>query len=65
MGDREIFITGAKGGLGSFITTRFVATGTTVVLITIKNEPDCQPGSERLQTCKAKKRMMDRILRNL
>jgi NAD(P)-dependent dehydrogenase (short-subunit alcohol dehydrogenase family) len=31
MSDRVIFITGAKGGLGSFITKRFLATGATVV----------------------------------
>jgi NAD(P)-dependent dehydrogenase (short-subunit alcohol dehydrogenase family) len=56
MSDRVIFITGAKGGLGSFITTRFLATGATVVPITIKNDSDCQPGSERLHTCQAKKK---------
>jgi len=31
MSDRVVFITGAKGGLGSFITRRFLATGATVV----------------------------------
>ena len=31
MNERVIFITGAKGGLGSFITQRFLATGATVV----------------------------------
>ena len=31
MSDRVILITGAKGGLGSFITERFLATGATVV----------------------------------
>src|SRR5258706_13774733 len=31
MSDRVIFITGAKGGLGSFITERFLATGAKVV----------------------------------
>jgi NAD(P)-dependent dehydrogenase (short-subunit alcohol dehydrogenase family) len=31
MSDRVIFITGAKGGLGAFITKRFLATGATVV----------------------------------
>jgi NAD(P)-dependent dehydrogenase (short-subunit alcohol dehydrogenase family) len=31
MRDRVVFITGAKGGLGSYITRRFLATGTTVV----------------------------------
>jgi NAD(P)-dependent dehydrogenase (short-subunit alcohol dehydrogenase family) len=31
MSDRVVFITGAKGGLGSFITKRFLATGATVV----------------------------------
>jgi len=31
MKDRVVFITGAKGGLGSFITRRFLETGATVV----------------------------------
>jgi 3-oxoacyl-[acyl-carrier protein] reductase len=31
MNDRVVFITGAKGGLGSFITDRFLATGATVI----------------------------------
>lgn len=31
MSDRVVFITGAKGGLGSYITKRFLATGATVV----------------------------------
>ena len=31
MSERVVFITGAKGGLGSFITQRFLATGATVV----------------------------------
>jgi NAD(P)-dependent dehydrogenase (short-subunit alcohol dehydrogenase family) len=31
MSDRVIFITGAKGGLGSFITKSFLATGATVI----------------------------------
>jgi len=31
MSERVVFITGAKGGLGSFITKRFLATGATVV----------------------------------
>ncbi len=31
MNDRVVLITGAKGGLGSFITQRFLATGATVV----------------------------------
>jgi NAD(P)-dependent dehydrogenase (short-subunit alcohol dehydrogenase family) len=31
MNDRVVFITGAKGGLGSFITRRFLETGATVV----------------------------------
>src|SRR5216684_5550076 len=31
MSDRVVFITGAKGGLGSFIAKRFLATGATVV----------------------------------
>jgi NAD(P)-dependent dehydrogenase (short-subunit alcohol dehydrogenase family) len=31
MSERVVFITGAKGGLGSFITHRFLATGATVV----------------------------------
>jgi NAD(P)-dependent dehydrogenase (short-subunit alcohol dehydrogenase family) len=31
MKDRVVFITGAKGGLGSFITLRFLETGAAVV----------------------------------
>src|SRR5260221_9316725 len=31
MSDRVVLITGAKGGLGSFVTQRFLATGATVV----------------------------------
>src|SRR5260370_39288142 len=31
MKDRVVFITGAKGGLGSYITRRFLETGATVV----------------------------------
>jgi 3-oxoacyl-[acyl-carrier protein] reductase len=31
MSDRVVFITGAKGGLGSFITERFLTTGATVI----------------------------------
>lgn len=31
MKDKVVFITGAKGGLGSFVTKRFLATGATVV----------------------------------
>src|SRR5712692_1457014 len=31
MSERVVFITGAKGGLGSFITKRFLATGASVV----------------------------------
>jgi NAD(P)-dependent dehydrogenase (short-subunit alcohol dehydrogenase family) len=31
MGDRVVIITGAKGGLGSFVTQRFLTTGATVV----------------------------------
>src|SRR5258706_13930851 len=31
MRDKVVFITGAKGGLGSFITRRFLETGATVV----------------------------------
>jgi len=31
MKDKVVFITGAKGGLGSFVTQRFLATGATVV----------------------------------
>jgi NAD(P)-dependent dehydrogenase (short-subunit alcohol dehydrogenase family) len=31
MRDRVVFVTGAKGGLGSFITRRFLETGVTVV----------------------------------
>src|SRR5271157_4034848 len=31
MPERVIFITGAKGGLGTFVTKRFLATGATVV----------------------------------
>ena len=31
MRERVVFITGAKGGLGSFITERFLATGATVI----------------------------------
>ena len=31
MKDRVVFITGAKGGLGSFITRRFLETGANVV----------------------------------
>jgi NAD(P)-dependent dehydrogenase (short-subunit alcohol dehydrogenase family) len=31
MNDRVVFITGAKGGLGSFITERFLATGAKVI----------------------------------
>jgi NAD(P)-dependent dehydrogenase (short-subunit alcohol dehydrogenase family) len=31
MKDKVIFITGAKGGLGTFVTQRFLATGATVV----------------------------------
>ena len=31
MKDRVVFITGAKGGLGSLITRRFLETGATVV----------------------------------
>lgn len=31
MSDRVVFITGAKGGLGSLITERFLATGATVI----------------------------------
>jgi len=31
MKEKVVFITGAKGGLGSFITRRFLETGVTVV----------------------------------
>ena len=31
MSDRVVLITGAKGGLGSFVTQRFLATGATVI----------------------------------
>ena len=31
MKDKVVFITGAKGGLGSFVTQRFLAAGATVV----------------------------------
>lgn len=31
MADRVVFITGAKGGLGTFVTERFLSTGATVV----------------------------------
>jgi len=31
MNERVVFITGAKGGLGSFVTQRFLATGATVI----------------------------------
>src|SRR6266478_9892283 len=31
MSDRVVLITGAKGGLGSFVTERFLATGATIV----------------------------------
>jgi len=31
MTDRVVLITGAKGGLGTFVTQRFLATGATVV----------------------------------
>ena len=31
MKEKVVFITGAKGGLGSFITRRFLETGTTVL----------------------------------
>ncbi len=31
MSDRVVLITGAKGGLGSFVTQRFLATGATIV----------------------------------
>jgi NAD(P)-dependent dehydrogenase (short-subunit alcohol dehydrogenase family) len=43
MTTKVIFITGAKGGLGSFVTRRFLATGATVVGASLKISRDDFP----------------------
>jgi NAD(P)-dependent dehydrogenase (short-subunit alcohol dehydrogenase family) len=45
MKDKVVFITGAKGGLGSFVTQRFLATGATVVGTSRSISKEDFPGS--------------------
>jgi len=68
MPDRIIFITGANGGLGTFVTRRFLATGATVVgasqKISKEDFPDAKffPCSADLTSSKAVSSAIDSVV---